>query len=90
MQIVVKDEGQQAICCPQVPLAVYQEVAAHLRQVDGVDAGLIPQQSTNFDYDSSQVGGLWIQLGIEVDRERVEQILAYYSDRYGAWQVVSQ
>ena len=90
MEITVEDEGQQAICCPTLPLAVYREVAAHLRQVDGVDAGLIPQQSTNFDYDNSQVGGLWIQLATEADCQLVEKILAYYGDRYGAWDVVSQ
>ena len=73
-----------------MPLAVYREVAAHLRQVKGVNAGVIGQQSRKFDYSDSQVGGLLIEYAPQADRNsrvRVEQILAYYSARYGAWKV---
>lgn len=76
------------IRCPGLALAVYREVAAHLRQVKGVEAGLIPQTSQQFDYNESQVGGLWIQYADASDslgRERVNQILAYYQNRYGTW-----
>jgi len=63
---------------------VYREIAAHLRQVEGVETGLYPQ-AEQFDYNQSQ--GLWIQYsqaaGAE-SREQVDQILAYYQDRYGA------
>lgn len=77
------------IRCTRLPLAVYREVAAHLRQVKGVEAGLIPQTSQQFDYNESQVGGLWIQYADASDlqgRERVNQILAYYQNRYGDWE----
>lgn len=77
------------IRCTGLPLAVYREVAAHLRQVKGVEAGLIPQTSQQFDYNESQVGGLWIQYADASDlqgRERVNQILAYYQNRYGDWE----
>lgn len=77
--------------CPQLPLAVYREVAAHLRQVTGVEAGLLPQRSPTFNYLQSQVGGVWIRYGAEMDaasQQRVEQILAYYGDRYGVWETV--
>lgn len=77
------------IRCPGLPLAVYREVAAHLRQVQGVEAGLIPQTSPRFDYNQSQVSGLWIQYAETSDslnREQVNQILAYYQNRYGAWE----
>ncbi len=80
------------ICCPDLPLAVYREVEAHLRQVNGVEAGLLPQTSQEFDYDQSQVGGLWVRYTEEADtiaQRRVEQVLAYYGDRYGAWEVIS-
>ena len=72
---------------PGLPLAVYREIAAHLRQVEGVETGLYPTQSEQFDYNQSQVGGLWIQYSQtagEESREQVDQILAYYQDRYGA------
>lgn len=72
---------------PDLPLMVYREIAAHLRQVEGVETGLYPTQSEQFDYNQSQVGGLWIQYSQtagEESREQVDQILAYYQDRYGA------
>ncbi len=75
--------------CPGLPLAVYREVAAHLRQVSGVSTRLIPQHSQQFDYHDSQIGGLAIEYGEDskpVMRQQVDQILAYYGDRYGAWE----
>lgn len=80
------------IRCPGLPLAIYREVAAHLRQVTGVEAELIPQTSQQFDYRDSQIGGLLIQYTEAVDlenQERVNQILAYYQNRYGAWEDVT-
>lgn len=89
-----------------MPLAVYREVAAHLRLVLGVYAGVIGQHqmcdarairtahrtsARDFDYSDSQVGGLLIEYAPQADRNskvRVEKILAYYSDRYGAWEVL--
>lgn len=82
-------QPQYRLCCPHLPLAVYREVAAHLRQVDGVDAGLLSQRSQQFEYPQSQVGGLWIRYTPDADgasQRRVEQILAYYGDRYGTWE----
>jgi hypothetical protein len=66
-------------------LAVYREVAAHLRQVVGVEVGLIPQTSVEFDYNQSQVSGLWASWTPTADaesREKFKQIVAYYQNRY--------
>jgi hypothetical protein len=84
-------EQRYQIRCDHLPLAIYREVVAHLRQVTGVETGLLPQLSQKFDYLQSQVGGLWIQYTAAADQAshlRVEQILAYYGDRYGNWEVV--
>lgn len=73
----------------KLPLAVYREVAAHLSQVEGVETGLLCQRSQPFEYGQSQVGSLWLQFSETLDaasRSQVEQILAYYGDRYGAWE----
>ncbi|HEY9637121.1 MAG TPA: hypothetical protein V6D14_27220 [Coleofasciculaceae cyanobacterium] len=89
MQKVVLEQSRYQICCPRLPLAVYREVVAHLRQVQGVDADLITQTSQQFDYNQSQADGLWIQYANASDlesRERVNRILAYYQGRYGAWE----
>jgi len=69
-----------------LPLAVYREIAAHLCQVDGVETDLRPQQSRVFEYHLSQIDSLWIQHAADpIASQRVQQILTYYSDRYGAW-----
>lgn len=78
--------------CPQLPLAVYREVAAHLRQIDGVETGLLPQSAKTFEYLQSQVGGLWLRYAAdqaETCQAQVETILAYYGDRYGEWETLS-
>lgn len=70
------------VSCSRLSLAVYREVAAHLRQVEGVDVDLISQKSQRFDYNQSQVEGLWIQHADDSDavsRERVNQILTHYN-----------
>ena len=75
----------------KLPLAVYREIAAHLEQVEGVEAELIQQQSQQFDYTLSQIDSLRIHYSDAANsqaHEQVQQILTYYSDRYGAWEPV--
>ncbi|MFM6137144.1 MAG: hypothetical protein ACKO3K_10430 [Cuspidothrix sp.] len=78
-------ETQEQIEFPGVPLAVYREIAAHLRQLLGVEVGLIPQTSAEFDYNQSQIAGLSISWQSDTDeatRERFKQIVAYYHNRF--------
>ncbi|MCX7595931.1 MAG: hypothetical protein N2235_19650 [Fischerella sp.] len=78
-------ETQEKIEFPGLPLAVYREIAAHLQQVEGVEVTLIPQSSPQFDYNQSQISGLWISFAAKsssLSQQRVEQILAYYRTRY--------
>jgi hypothetical protein len=52
-----------------------------------VETGLYPATFQQFDYNQSQVGGLWIQYAPTArldSRELVDQILAYYQNHYGA------
>jgi hypothetical protein len=77
---------QEKIEFAGLPLAVYREIAAHLRQILGLEVGLIPQTSLEFDYNQSQISGLWISWTLTADeesRERCKQIVAYYQNRYG-------
>lgn len=82
------------LTCPQLPLAVYREIAAHLRQVDGVDASLIlrpltHQPEAKFNYYQSQVAAIKIDLAEDLqpdNRERVQEILDYYAQRYRTWE----
>ena len=84
---------QRQLICPRLPLAVYREVAAHLRQVQGVNARLIMRSiehdpAEKFDYYQSQVAGLEINYS-EIEKnapQRVEEILGYYAQRYSPWE----
>jgi len=83
--------GEYKICCSGLPLAVYREIAAHLRQIRGIDVELLPQPAQTFDYGDSQVGGLWIRYTEspdQVDYHQLEEILGYYGERHGAWQQI--
>lgn len=72
----------------RLPLAVYREMAAHLRQVGGVTTELLPQRASNFDYLQSQVGGLKLTYGatdsISSIESKVTSILRYYEHKYGS------
>lgn len=73
----------------EMPLAVYREVAAHLEQVTGVTTDLLPPtRDRPFAYTQSQVGSLRLHYdatATPASYARVEQILAYYGQRYGFW-----
>lgn len=91
-----KQRLRYQVCCRKLPLTVYREVAAHLRQVEGVNTWLIPTRISpdeippEFDYTQSQVGSLWIEYDDSdpAIRQQIDQILAYYNDRYGAWETI--
>jgi hypothetical protein len=86
------EQAQFQLVSPSLPLAVYREVAAHLRQVPGVIVELLPQTADYFDYALSQVGGIAIIFGEQAtaaSRHRVDLILAYYGDRFQPWQPLS-
>ncbi|MEO0684059.1 MAG: hypothetical protein AAFY76_03165 [Cyanobacteria bacterium J06649_11] len=79
-------ETREKIVFTGLPLAVYREIAAHLGTLTGIEVGLISQTSQEFDYNQSQVGGLWIDYGSSSNsqtKQWVKQILAYYQHRYG-------
>jgi hypothetical protein len=84
---------RQRLTCPRLPLAVYREVAAHLRQVHGVDTNLImrslePDPQEKFDYYQSQVAALeisYVEVITDTDKQRVTEILDYYAQRYALW-----
>lgn len=83
--MIFMQQTQKKIEFANLPLAVYQEIAAHLHQVEGVDVDLIPQTSSEFDYYQSQIAGLLISSQPNTDNDRVEQILAYYQNLYGGY-----
>jgi hypothetical protein len=89
METAKQKQLRYQLSCQGLPLAVYREVAAHLRQVGKIKVGLFsPSPIEPFDYTKSQAGGLWIEYAEDAEdatRQKVDQILAYYRDRFGPW-----
>jgi hypothetical protein len=80
---------------PELPLAVYREIAAHLRQVEGVDTGLIlrPLEGNReeFDYAQSQIAALSIEHPqdlAKINLQTIESILDYYAQKYRPWEKI--
>ena len=90
METAKHKQQRYQLSCQGLPLAVYREVAAHLRQVGKVQVGLFsPTSSELFDYNKSQVGGLWLEYAEDAEdaiRQKVDQILAYYEEIFGHWE----
>ena len=75
---------QQKVTYRNLPLAVYQEIAAHLSQIEGVKIMILPQESQVFDYNQSQVGGLLLEYSPDIDPASLallQQILSYYGKK---------
>ena len=101
MQPITKDSTtnnkvKEQYTSPRLPLAVYREVVAHLRQVIGVNAGSIAKPlkggSEAFDYHASQIEALWLEYDRDLtteSKQRIKAILDYYGDRYQPWSKIS-
>lgn len=88
--IINKSANKINLTCKQLPLAVYREIVSHLRQIDGVNADLLPQTSTEFNYLQSQVGGLWLEYSpTEENQTKIISILSYYENKYGSWGIIN-
>ena len=76
----------------QLPLAVYREIAAHLRQFEGVTVSFLTPVDRGFSYTESQLGGLEVMganLLTDGERVRFDRVLDYYADRYNQWEIQS-
>lgn len=89
MEQTTVEQRREKVIYPGLPLAVYRELAAHLRQVEGVKTEIIEASEQQFDYGQSQVSGLWLEYAPNLDsgkQARVQEILNYYAQIYGAFQ----
>lgn len=87
MTVELKRENIYNNC---LPLAVYREIAAHLRQVEGIKVSSIEQDSQQFDYKQSQLKGLSIEYPSDLassSQQRLKEILDYYARIYAPWQI---
>ena len=96
MQSTIKNQVKESYKSPQLPLAVYREVAAHLRQVTSVTAGLnlkpLHGGKEAFDYYASQIESLWLEYPPNLapqSKQQIQAILDYYGQRYQPWETVN-
>ncbi|MFM7885731.1 MAG: hypothetical protein ACKPCM_03370 [Pseudanabaena sp.] len=69
---------------PDIALAMYRELASHLEQITDVSVELFGQESTEFSYLGSQIGGLLLSHPRNLSLRSlvlIETILNYY----GTW-----
>lgn len=91
IQTMVSDGMALCLKIERLPLAVYREAAAHLKQLESIDVAFIPQTSTEFDYLQSQVGGLQLTPQLSstpadgLVSDRLVEILQHYAQRFGPW-----
>ena len=80
---------KETIAYPQLPLAVYREVSAHLQQIESVKTVLIPQSSSQCDYAQSQIEAIQIEYSVDLssqEKQYLESIVEYYGQKYGEYQ----
>ncbi|MFN9607817.1 MAG: hypothetical protein ACK571_06090 [Pseudanabaena sp.] len=69
---------------PDIALAVYRELASHLEQIDEVNVALFWQESTEFRYLGSQIGGFWLSYPQNLSA-RSHLLIENILNCYGYW-----
>jgi hypothetical protein len=70
---------------PDIALAMYRELASHLEQIDeNINAELFWQESTEFSYLGSQIGGLWLTYPQSFP-EQFQVLIKKILNHYGVW-----
>lgn len=70
---------------PELPLAMYKELATHLSQLDGVSTELIWQDRQDFSYEASQIAGMSVTCTSQL--EQLQELVSSILNHYGAWQI---
>lgn len=69
---------------PDIALAMYRELASHIEQIDDVNAELFWQESTEFSYLGSQIGGMWLTYPQSFP-EQSQVLIKNILNHYGSW-----
>jgi hypothetical protein len=65
-------------------LAVYRELASHLEQIEDVGVELFWQESSEFSYLGSQIGGLWLTYPQTIQSQS-QALIQRILNHYGTW-----
>lgn len=69
---------------PDIALAMYRELASHLEQIETVSTELFWQESTEFSYLGSQIGGMWLTYPRSLP-EQSQVLIKKILNHYGVW-----
>jgi hypothetical protein len=69
---------------PDIALAMYRELASHLEQINDVNAELFWQESSEFSYLGSQIGGMWLSYPQNISSQS-QVLITNILNHYGAW-----
>ncbi len=69
---------------PDIALAMYRELASHLEQIEDVNVELFWQESTEFSYLGSQIGGLWLSHPQTIQSQS-QALIQNILNHYGTW-----
>lgn len=74
---------------PDIALAMYRELASHIEQIEDVNAELFAQESKEFSYFGSQIGGMWLTYPHTLPTKS-QALIKNILNHYGAWTSSSQ
>ena len=69
---------------PDIALAMYRELASHIEQIEDVTTELFWQESTEFSYLGSQIGGMWLIYPQSISSQS-QALIQNILDHYGSW-----
>ena len=69
---------------PDIALAMYRELASHLEQITDVNAELFWQESSEFSYLGSQIGGMWLSYPQNISSQS-QDLIKNILNHYGVW-----
>ena len=69
---------------PDIALAMYRELASHIEQVEDVTTELFWQESTDFSYLGSQIGGMWMSYPHSLP-DKSQVLIKNILNHYGNW-----
>jgi hypothetical protein len=72
---------------PQLPLAMYRELEAHLNQVEAIATALVWADHQEFNYADSQIDSIWISFA-EIVSDRSYVLVESILNHYGSWQLI--
>jgi hypothetical protein len=81
-QLIIK--RSKIVYNPDISLAMYRELASHIEQIADVQAELFWQESQEFSYLGSQIGGMWLSHA-EIMPTESQNLIKNILDHYGTW-----